>query len=81
MDECDVADIEIERTLAISLRRVRNAAGQQEIAPKGACLNCEAPLLDLTGRWCNVDCRTDWAKRNEAARASRNIHVGSSTEG
>jgi hypothetical protein len=79
MDECDIADVEIERNLSAALRLVRDAATRPEIAPRGTCLNCEEPL-DLTGRWCDVDCRSDWVKRNEAHRASRNIQVGESED-
>jgi hypothetical protein len=31
--------------------------------PTGACLNCEAPVT-LPLRWCDGDCRDDWAARN-----------------
>lgn len=71
MDEADTADIEVERTLATSLRLVRAAP---VLGARGTCLSCEATMDDMAARWCDADCRDDWQRAAEAAR--RNIAVG-----
>lgn len=39
-------------------------------AATGYCLNCEAALHSQKLRWCDVNCREDWAKVQRAAAMS-----------
>ncbi len=63
MDEFELASQheELRRTLALKLRRPEGPA------PTGYCLCCEAPL-PLPQRWCNAECREDWARIQRAER-------------
>lgn len=70
MDDIDVAQERIERTLAQALRRAQLAG--DEAKPRGACLFCEHPLK-AGQRWCDADCRDDWEAEQRAARDPRNI--------
>lgn len=71
MDEADLADVDIERTLAWSLRAVRSAP---ILAATGLCLSCEKDL-EPPRRWCDASCRDQYERAAEAAR--RNIRVTS----
>lgn len=58
MDEADRAQIEIDHAL---LSYVAAARSRSEIQPVGECLNC-GRTLGSGGRWCDANCRDDWAR-------------------
>ncbi len=59
-DEADASDarIALELSLAVAAAARALAAAPQAC---GACLWCGAALA-LTRRWCDADCRDDWAR-------------------
>ncbi len=63
MDEFELASQHeaLRRSLALALRKPEGPAAT------GACLCCEAPL-PLGLRWCNAECRDDWARITRAER-------------
>lgn len=73
-DEADLANDEHERHLAALLLNARHAAKQRELAAVGTCHNCEEPLAEGL-RFCDADCRDDFAKRSAATRAARNLRA------
>ncbi len=44
------------------LRAALSQRHEEGPAPLGGCLNCGEPL-EAGLRWCNAECRNDWAKR------------------
>lgn len=62
-DEADLAQDQIEATLASAIRRVRTP----KLRPTGCCHNCEG-LLPPGLLFCDSACREDH-EREEAARA------------
>lgn len=59
-DEADIAQARMEHEE--NIRRARTCTF--EIAESDTCMNCGEPT---TGgrRWCDMDCRIDWEKREE----------------
>lgn len=61
-DEVDRADELAEellkRTIAYTVSR------PPEVEPNGKCYNCGAKVK-RSMRWCDADCREDWAKRTK----------------
>lgn len=58
-DLVDQAQKQEEVILDLTLANLRKTGGPRAT---GACLNCDEPLA-LGERWCDADCRADWAKR------------------
>lgn len=58
-DMVDQAQEQEEAILDLRLANLRKAAGPRAT---GACLNCDESLA-REERWCDADCRADWAKR------------------
>ena len=55
-DICDIADLEIERSVN---RAIENARSEiKELTFTGECLYCKELIEE--GRWCDTDCRDDW---------------------
>lgn len=68
-DIADLADEQSEIYLADAMNRVRRAA----LSPLTdldtlACANCDAPLPSKTLRYCDIDCRQDFEKRQVIRR-------------
>jgi hypothetical protein len=61
MDAADSAQQQMEQ-----LEKLRRQQKPPMVAePKGYCLNCGNTDIKKGLRWCDVDCRTDWQRRNE----------------
>lgn len=66
MDEADIAQDHIEKTLALQIAQARAKSGQQ---PTGECLNCSEPLADGR-RFCCTECREDFEVREKSRQRS-----------
>ena len=71
-DICDKTDEAEERIFALRIAHRPSAAIP---CGNGRCLNCEESLLrdgepDFERRWCDVDCRDDWEKRQARGGAA-----------
>lgn len=66
MDEADLAQDHIEKTLALQIAQARAKAAQQ---PSGECLNCGEPLGEGR-RYCNSECREDFEAREKGRQRS-----------
>lgn len=64
-DEIDIANERAQLRLDKYLE-VRKPVGP---VPTGFCLNCNDPFDEdiIERRWCDFDCQSDWAKREERA--------------
>lgn len=64
MDEADIAQDHIKKTLALQIAQARVPFSRKHI---GECLNCGERLTDGR-RYCDEDCRADSKRRERAGK-------------
>ena len=63
MDEADIAARNSRVLENAEIERIHQEA-QKSIRGTGFCLECGEPVSG-PGRWCCIECRDVWAKKNE----------------
>ena len=61
MDAADDAQLLADQLDEIKRKHQRNPT--MDADPTGYCLNCGNPDIIKGMRWCDIDCRSDWSKR------------------
>ena len=67
-DEVDVGNENAEKEMHNLEKFIRSKANTLEADSTGNCLFCDATLIVLGMRWCNADCRNDWARLNKPTK-------------
>ena len=62
-DEADQASDREQSARDAAQEAIRIAAAAIDINGTGTCLNCGEPVKP--GRWCDIECRSDWMARGE----------------